>query len=269
MTLSILHSLSSNARFVGALFVRQLQASFALRAAFFTSAVVMLLNDVMFFSTWWLLMQRFGSVRGFVLEDMMCLFGVSASGFGLCVIVFGGVMDLSRKVEDGELDSFLTQPKSVLFQALASRTQPSGWGDLVAGIGMFVLAGVVSFRNLPWLVLAVLCSAVAFTACGVVMHSIAFWVSRINSLARSLWDFTITFSLYPPSLFGGGIRFVLFTLIPAGFASYLPLEVIRAPTALGALAAVGGTALYAAFALWLFERGSRRYTSGNRIVTRA
>ncbi|HTV22316.1 MAG TPA: ABC-2 family transporter protein, partial [Polyangiaceae bacterium] len=119
--------LRSNAGFVLALFARQLGASFALRGAFFTSALVMLINDVMFFSTWWIIMQRFGSVNGWRLADVMGLFGVAASGFGLCVIVFGGVLDLSRRVQDGDLDTYLTQPKSVLLQALACRTQPSGW----------------------------------------------------------------------------------------------------------------------------------------------
>jgi ABC-2 type transport system permease protein len=258
--------LAGNASFVLALFARQLSASFALRAAFFTSAVVMLINDAMFFSTWWIIMQRFGSVSGWRLRDTMCLCGVSASGFGLCVVVFGGIYDLARKVQEGELDTFLTQPKSVLFQALACRTQASGWGDLAAGIGMLALSGVVSWSRLPWLGLAVLCSAVSFTATGVVMHSLAFWIARMHTLARSLWDFTVTFSLYPPSLFGAALRLVLFTLLPAGLVAYLPVEMLRSPSPLSVLAAVGGTALHAAFALWLFQRGARHYASGNRIA---
>jgi ABC-2 type transport system permease protein len=267
MSTSIARTLRSNASFVLALFARQLSASFALRASFFTSAVVMLINDAMFFSTWWIIMRRFGSVSGWRLEDVMCLSGVSASGFGICVIVFGGVYDLARKVQEGELDTFLTQPKSVLFQALACRTQPSGWGDLVAGVGLLALSGVVSWSRLPWVVLAVLCSAVSFTATAVVMHSLAFWFGRIHTLARSLWDFTVTFSLYPPSLFGGALRVVLFTLVPAGLVAYLPVEMLRAPRPLTVLAATGGTVLYAAFALWLFQRGSRHYASGNRFTT--
>jgi ABC-2 type transport system permease protein len=267
MSKSIARTFGSNGRFVLALFARQLSASFALRAAFFTSAVVMLINDAMFFSTWWVIMRRFGSVSGWHLEDVMCLSGVSASGFGICVIVFGGVYDLARKVQEGELDTFLTQPKSVLFQALACRTQASGWGDLVAGVGLLALSGVVSWSRLPWVALAVLCSAVSFTATGVVMHSLAFWIGRIHTLARSLWDFTVTFSLYPPSLFGGVLRVVLFTLVPAGLVAYLPVEMLRSPRPLTVLAATGGTVLYTAFALWLFQRGSRHYASGNRITT--
>jgi viologen exporter family transport system permease protein len=254
----------SNTGFVLALFKSQLGASFALRAAFFTSAAFMLLNDLLFLITWWLIMQRFGHVRGWQIEDVMCLYGVSAGGYGLCVIVFGGVYDLSRKIQDGELDTFLVQPKNVLFQALASQTRPSGWGDVVAAVVLFVMSGLVSWRSLPWLGIALCCSAVTFVACGVVMHSLAFWLGRIHTLSRSLWEFTLSFSLYPPALFEGGLKVILFTLLPAGFVSYLPVELIRHPSPLALVAAVGGTSLYAVFALWLFARGLRHYGSGNR-----
>ncbi|HTV22744.1 MAG TPA: ABC-2 family transporter protein, partial [Polyangiaceae bacterium] len=107
------------------------------------------------------------------------------------------------------------------------------------------------------------------TASGVVMHSLAFWVNRVHPLARSLWDFTVTFALYPPTLFGAGLRVVLFTLVPAALVAYLPLEMLRAQTFGSALVALGGTAVYGAFALWLFAFGLRRYASSNRISTRA
>jgi ABC-2 type transport system permease protein len=268
MSRRALKRLSTNAAFTLALARSQLQASLALRAAFLTSAVGMLLNDLIFFTTWVLSMKRFGHVRGWLLTDVMCLYAVSMGGIGLCVIAFGGVVDLSRKVEDGELDSFMTQPKSVLFQALASRTQASGWGDVVASIGLFALSGVVTWASLPRVLVAVLCAAVTFTACGVISHSLAFWADRVHTLSRALWDFTLNFSLYPPALFGGPLKLVLFTLLPAGLVSYAPVELVRHPSLLALLSAVAGTGLYAAFALWLFGRGLRRYASGNRFSAR-
>jgi ABC-2 type transport system permease protein len=269
MSNGMMKHFTANLAFTLALARSQLQASFALRGAFFASAGFMLLNDLIFFTTWWLIMRRFGHVRGWRLEDVMCLYAVSSGGYGLCVIAFGGIHDLSRKIQDGELDSLMTQPKSVLFQVLASRTQPSGWGDIVASIGLFALSGVVTAWKLPWLLLAVSCAAVTFTACGVINHSLAFWMSRIHTLSRGLWDFTLNFSLYPPALFEGTFKIVLFTLLPAGLVSYLPVEVVRQPGPLTVFSAVAGTALYAAFALWFFSRGLRQYASGNRFSARA
>jgi ABC-2 type transport system permease protein len=259
----------SSAAFVAALARSQLRASFAQRGAFFASAGLMLLNDLMFFTIWWVLMHRFGQVRGWRLEDVMILYAVATVGYGTCVVVFGGLQDLSRKISEGEHDPLLTQPKLPLYQALASRSPASGWGDIAAGAIFFALSGVLGPERLPWLLLAVPCSAIAFAASGVVFHSLAFWVGRSQSLSRGLFEFTISFSLYPPALFEGSARVLLFTVLPAGFTAYLPVELMRQPTVSTALLALGGTLSYAAFALWLFQRGLRRYCSGSRITTGA
>lgn len=252
--------------FAAALFARQLSASFALRGAFWMSAVLMLVNDLFFFSTWWILLDRFEHVGGWRLPDMMCLYAVTCMGFGLCVIVAGGIHDLSRRIDDGDLDSLLTQPKSLLVQALGSRTNASGWGDVAAAVGLLALSGTVHWQTLPALLVGVLCSFSVCIAAGIAAHSLAFWFGRTQTLSRALWEFTLMFSMYPPALFGGGVRVVLFTLLPAGLTAYLPVQLVRSPSWQTLLLAVGGAALYAAFSLWLFERGLRRYSSGNRFT---
>jgi ABC-2 type transport system permease protein len=259
---------ASNLLFARELISRQLEASFALRGAFWTAALLMLVNDLIYCSTWWILMRRFGNIGGWNLDDVLCLYAISAAGFGLCVILAGGIHDLSRRIDEGDLDAVLTQPKSVLIQTLGSRTQPSGWGDLSVAALFLSLSDAVHWQTLPALCVAVGCAAVTFVACGVVMHSLAFWFGRTQTLSRALWEFTLLFSLYPPAVFGAGIRFVLFTLLPAALVSFLPVELVRHPSwgALGC--AVGGTAAYAGFAIWFFERGLRRYASGNRFVVR-
>lgn len=258
--------LVSDAVFALALLRRQVAASFADRRAFFTAVGAMLVNDLMLLVTWWVLLARFGQVRGWRLHDMFCLYAVATGGIGICVIAFGGVQDLSRKIQEGELDALLTQPKSVLLQALASRTQPSGWGDLVASLLLFAASGMLTWSRLPALIVALSCSALTFAACGVVMHSLAFWVDRMHGLSRTLWDFTLTFSLYPPALFGGLLRFVLLTVLPAFWVSYVPVELIRQPSLATLALLLGATIGYAAFAAWLFRCGLRRYASGSRFA---
>src|SRR5688572_25235847 len=167
--------LRASAEHAFALLSTTLAAAFALRRAFVASAVFMIMNNLLFFTTWWILLRRFEHIGGWKLEDVMCLFGISASGFGLAVIVAGGVLDLAQKVHDGELDTWLTQPKSVLLQALCSRTQTSGWGDLASGLGMLALSGRVGWSNLPLAALGVACAFCTFIASGVVAHSLAFW----------------------------------------------------------------------------------------------
>jgi ABC-2 type transport system permease protein len=70
-------------------------------------------------------------------------------------------------------------------------------------------------------------------------------------------------------LFGGPLRFILFTVLPAGFVGYFPAELIRQPTFTAVLAAVGGALGFSALAVFVFSKGLERYESGNRFGVRA
>src|SRR5581483_9707519 len=69
---------------------------------------------------------------------------------------------------------------------------------------------------------------------------------------------------YPEPLFDGGLRVLLFNLIPAGFIAYLPARFVSEPSAAGACAILAPAVGYALFASWFFRRGLRRYASGSR-----
>lgn len=241
-----------------------LRASMALRGAFLLQVALMALNNVCFFTTWWILFQRYDQIRGWRMADMAALYGVSACGFGIAVVTCGGIYELARMINEGDLDSLLTQPRSILLRAIASRSRASGWGDLASGLFLLAMSGYLHGTGLLAALFAVALSAVAYIACGVVLQSTAFWFGRIETLARQVFDFTIGFSLYPPSLFGAGLRLVLFTLVPAALVSYVPVELLRDFHLEQALLAIGLVGAYATFAAWLFHRGLRRYESGSR-----
>ena len=251
-------------RFYLALFATNLKASFALRTSFWMQVAFMALNNVLFFVVWWILFERFDEIRGYRIEDMCALFGVAATGHGLHTIFAGSLPELGRKVQDGDLDPILTQPKPILVQAIAARTRPEGWGDVVSGMFLIVLSG--SFG--PVVLLSTAISALMFVAAGVMLHSFAFFIRRTGSLAREVCEYLITFAVYPPTLFGGALRLALFTILPAGLISYLPAELLRRFDLVTAAQLLGAVAAYCAAALWLFHRGLRRYESGSRFGAR-
>jgi ABC-2 type transport system permease protein len=227
----------------------------------------MALNNATFFVFWWALMRRVPSLRGWQLADIEVLFGVVAAGFGLAVTFAGGVWELGRIIDGGELDTLLTQPAPVLLHALGLRLKPSGFGDLLSGIAFIVFSGRVTWRAAPPVALAIAASAVVFVACGVAYSSLAFWLGRIDTFARQLWELVITFALYPEPLFGGAMRFALFTVLPAGFVGYLPARVVQTRSPGDALLLVAAAGGYLALAVGLFDRGLKRYSSGSRFGT--
>jgi ABC-2 type transport system permease protein len=109
--------------------------------------------------------------------------------------------------------------------------------------------------------------AVVLVATAVLLHSAAFWLGRTESASRQLYECTLMFSLYPDTLFTGPVRWMLFTIIPAGFVSYLPAELIRAPAVSTAVWIALGATAYAVVATWVFQRGLRAYSSGSRFAT--
>src|SRR6476646_282010 len=161
--------------FTRALVTTNLKAALALRSAFILQVLFMALNNLTFFVFWWVLMGRVTTIRGWRLGDIQLLFGLVAAAFGLTITIAGGVRHLGRFIEDGELDTLLTRPRSVLVHALGIRAQPSGFGDVISGLIFIALSGQISWRTAPVLIVVIVSSAMIFVACGVVFFSLAFW----------------------------------------------------------------------------------------------
>jgi len=67
------------------------------------------------------------------------------------------------------------------------------------------------------------------SACGIVFFSLAFWLGRVETLARQLWDLLITFSLYPQPLFGACWSRAVHA-VAGGFVGYVPARLVRSPS---------------------------------------
>lgn len=252
--------------FLVALVRTVLRASLALRGAFLLQAAFMLLNNCMFFTTWWILFQRFEHIRGYRIPDMLVLFGISNLGYGLAMVLCGGALDLARTIDDGGLDPLLAQPRSVLVRAVASRSIVSGWGDLASGVLMLALSDSITLARVPLVLLAGGLGATVLVSFAIVLNSAAFWLRQVDSFSTFVFHYLVVFTIYPPTLFGPLAKVLLFTLLPAGLVTYLPVEMVRAPRLDTVLLAIGGAALALLVARTVFARGLRRYESGSRFV---
>jgi ABC-2 type transport system permease protein len=254
-------------RFAGALMVMNLRAVSASRGLFVMQALFMLINNLAFFTFWWLLMQRLPDIAGWRLRDIELLYGVTCVSVGLVQVFAGGVRHLGRVIEDGELDVLLVQPKPTLLYAVSMRSQASGIGDAVSGCILLGLSGYVTWAAAPRLMLALTASTVVFLAASIMLFSLGFWLSKADTIARHAWEMLVTFAIYPESIFGGAMRVVLFTVLPAGLISHLPVRLVREPSVAVALSVVMAAVTEGALALWIFHRGLRRYASGSRFST--
>ena len=122
-------------------------------------------------------------------------------------------------------------------------------------------------RKVFWItfILLSLAVGVAFIGFGVLAGSLSFFLGNAGALADQWRNTLISFSTYPPTLFQGAVKILLYTVIPAGFVSYLPVEALRSMSPIYALLSIGGALSLLGAGTGSFYLGLRRYESGNLV----
>lgn len=237
------------------------------RTTFLTNIGFMILNNASFIIQWIILFQLKANIGGLRLDDVMLLWGLAASSYGLSHILFQRAFELPGLILNGKLDSFLVQPKSVLLCVIASGTNTSAIGDLLYGYLVFILFKF-SILNLLLFTLFSILGALILTGFSVITGSISFWITRGDLLADNINHITILFSTYPDSIFKGFVRLLLYTVIPIGFVVYLPMNILLHFNLFYLLAVMGFSVFMTSAAFLIFYRGLRKYTSGSLMVAR-
>ena len=230
------------------------------------SALLMFGNNVIFFAIWSIYFANFSSLRGWTLADMALLLGMCEWAFGLAVVLAGGMRHLAQTIVDGGLDVHLGRPRHPLPSLLMSRSLPSGLGDLASAPVFWLVFAGRSLGDLPLLLLVATAAGVVLTATVVVMQCLVFWLPRALGLCEDLFNMFLMTAVYPQHAYGFMVRMLLFTLFPTALVSFLPVEAVRDADPLKALAMIGAAFVYVGIAAVVFERGLRRYASGNRIM---
>ncbi len=234
---------------------------------FLMNVSFMVLNNATFIIQWILLFHLRKDIGGYSLEDIMLLWGLSASTYGLSHIFFQQAYSLPWLIMNGKLDSYLVQPKNVLLGIITSATNSSAVGDLIYGYLVLVLFKF-SLRNLLLFTLFSILGALIMTAFAVIAGSISFYLVRGDILAENLNNILVHFCTYPDTIFKESVRLILYVVVPTGFVAYLPMKIMIHYQPLYLFAVLGFAAVIISLAFLLFYRGLRRYISSNLMMAR-
>lgn len=244
-------------------FVFNLKCSLEYRTSFILQVVGMVINNSSFLFFLSVLFNNVNNIKGYTFSDIMVLWGLATSTYGFVYIFLGNVGDLSNLIVSGGLDSYLIQPRDVVINSCASRTQMSAWGDLLYGFILFFISGSVTLKGLLLFTLFTITGGLIFFSTLLVANSLSLYLGSIESSKRMIEMFFVTFSTYPKGIFGKYLRMVFYSILPIGFVVYMPAEIVRNFDFIKMLIVFAATALYLLIAYGIFYRGLKRYESGN------
>lgn len=255
-------------RLIGLYFKYNLQAAMEYRVSFITQAIGMALNNAFFIFFWWVIFTKVSSIGGYGFREVMVIWALAASTFGFLHIFFGNVRQLTRMIINGELDTYLLQPKNVYVNVHCSRMTVSAWGDFIYG---YILIIIVYGLDPLKLLLFTLFTAAGGLLSGAVMASadtLTFYIGDASAITRLVTEFLINFTLYPDSIFRREVKWIMYSLLPAGFIVFMPFRLMTAFSWYGLLALLGIDTVYITLGYLFFKRGLKRYESGNLITTK-
>ncbi|MDT8717485.1 ABC-2 family transporter protein [Clostridium sp. 19966] len=238
------------------------------RASFLIQSFGMILNNSAFIFFWWILFSNVKNIGGYGFQDEMLLWAVMSSSFGLSFVAFGNVNSITRMILNGELDTYLLQPKDPLLNILCSKTVVSAWGDTLYGIILFILIKGFNLKSFLLFLMFCIIGALIFSSVLVFFHALSFYTGNTEGLTQLVTEFLISFSIYPEGIFYGVVKFILYTIIPAAFIVYIPAGIIKEFSFLRLGEVFGVAVLWIIIAYTIFYRGLKKYESGNLIVNK-
>jgi len=211
-------------RYMGILLKGQMQH----KASFFMMTLGQFLVSFTTFLGVYFLMDRFHSVNGFTLSQVMICFAVVLMAFSTAELAFRGFDRFPNLIRTGQLDRILVRPGNVMFQVLTSNLDLSRLGRFFQAVLM--LAYAIPSCGVDWtadkilaLVLMLLGGVAVFTALFVLYAGISFFTLEGLEFMNIFTDGSREFGKYPISVYGDGVLKFCTYVIPIALFQYYPL----------------------------------------------
>lgn len=237
------------------------------RVSFVLNILAMMINNSFFIIQWVVVFSIVDNIGGYGFNQVMLVWAIATGSFGVASSLFGGARKMTELIYMGKLDVYLNQPKNVLINITTSYMSVSSIGDFLYG---FVILAIVKANIVIWLLYTpiVLVSGIMFAALLSILSCLSFYVKRGDAATNAFSSAFISFSIYPPTIFTTATKVMLYTLIPVGFAVYIPTSLLFSFNIWLLLAFIGFAVFITVMAFVVFNKGLKRYNSGNVLSAR-
>ena len=261
-----MNRLKNELKFLKTLAGINLASAMEYRASFLSQILGMMINNGIYFVFWLIFFDRFGTIRGYNIDEIYLLFAIVTFGYGIAYMFAGNTSgNLAYLIAQGRLDYYLVFPRNVLLHVVFSRMVVSALGDLTFGVAAYLFTGRFQLVEILLFLLLSVLVALVLIAFAILAGSLAFFMGNSQFTSQQLHLAMITFATYPNALFTGMARVILYTVIPAGFVGAVPVQMIQTHSSELLLVLLGAAVVLWVIAVAVFYTGLRRYESGSAI----
>ena len=113
-----------------------------------------------------------------------------------------------------------------------------------------------------------ICGGIVITDFAVIFASLSFWIGKSDTVADTANDLITNFSTYPDGIFKGLSKILLYTIIPVGITTYIPVKMLTEfKISLTAIVIVMSIIL-TLLTFGIFYKGLKKYSSSNLMISK-
>lgn len=174
-----------------------------------------------------LIFNTIPSLVGWSFYEILFIYGFAQIPRGIDHIFTDYIWIFSWKtIVKGEFDRYLLRPVNPLFQIIAERFQPDGFGEIIVGILLVSFSSIklginYTVSKLIAFIFAIICGAVIYTAIKLAVASTAFWIKNAMPYMNMVYSIS-DFSKYPIEIYNNSIKNFLTFFIPFAFTGFYP-----------------------------------------------
>lgn len=237
------------------------------KVTFFSNIIFMILNNASFIIQWLVLFSLKDSLGGYTLKQVILLWGMAAATYGVSRFFFESAFKLSDTITNGKLDAFLVLPKNTLLSVITTNISVSALGDIIYAYIMLIIYGITLENFITFTVLAI-CGGLIMVSIAVILGSLSFYIVKADLVSETGNSLMVNFATYPDGIFKGITKVILYTIVPVGISTYLPVKNVISFNIYNFLIVIIMCIVFITLAFMIFNRGLRRYSSSNLMISR-
>ncbi|KKP35840.1 MAG: hypothetical protein UR26_C0002G0140 [candidate division TM6 bacterium GW2011_GWF2_32_72] len=220
------------------------------------------------FFLWIVFFNQFPSVGGWTSKDMMLVYSLYIFSLSVLDVFAGGMGDLARIVNAGNLDYYLALPKPILWHIAVSKADVASVGPVVLSFIIFLFSGPIGWLRILLFLFASCFSMILFFNFLIISQSIVFFVGGFEQGASAVKHLLTIVTPYPFSVFPVPFKYILMSIVPSFFVVTMPARLVDSFSIQTLIVLVCVCLVVSFLANKVFKSGLRRYESGNMMNVR-